>query len=861
MNYSFRDTGLWLRSLGQHSPNDRSDQLPLLLVNYQSFRDRAAILTARIAHSLPNLTVHDITHLDALWETADLIAGESYPLNPMEGFVLGGAILLHDAALCFEAFEKGLEGLRETLEWRDAFATEKDRAEESIPLSSIEANADFTALRALHARQASQLAMRKWSGQDGSEFYLIDNAELRSRYGNIIGLIAASHHWPIEDVVSKLSGQVNAPGTFPLEWRIDPVKIACLLRCADAAHIDNRRAPDFLMALTRRYGISLNHWKAQNWLARIDKDASDPTGSSAVFTSNRDFNSESVEAWWVAFDAITLVDREIQSVNQLLASRPQKEISPAFRIRRIAGATSPESLGEYIRASGWKPCSAKLHVGNVERLVEGLGGTKLYGESNQLEIALRELIQNARDAVQARQAMESEYAGRIRVQLKIEPYGINTIVVEDDGIGMSERVLTGPFLDFGTSFWLSDLVQEEFPGLRSSGFRSVGRFGIGFYATFMVAKAVRVSTRRWDAGLNDVRTLDFPNGLTLRPTLSSTRPASFGSISTRVQVSLKDAFTDINTIRIKRHRIDGQDFSVTFNDFVAALVAGLDVTVECRAGEQNHFEIIHDPIDHLTSPIAQRNWLEKISFSTYQADSTVKNLIDQSAHRLRFIENDSGEKVGLAALSNFRSEAPNFLSVNCIGGLATSVHGRDSTRFIGYLDHHPQTAKRDAGKRLASNTAMKKWADEQIALLQEASITDMEWCYVTNSLCDLDVDPLAIARVVISSDNQLHVLTISQLVSLASKHGIAMYKSPFMDHIETYHKHTSFRDYPTIIPVRNSAFLSLKRTDGIPESGISLIGCMHRESEQVGRKLRFELISDAGFGILGKLEALVLTIE
>ena len=43
------------------------------------------------------------------------------------------------------------------------------------------------------------------------------------------------------------------------------------------------------------------------------------------------------------------------------------------------------------------------------------------------------------------------------------------LVVEDNGIGMSEQVLTGPLLDFGTSFWRSPLAMEEFPGLMAAG--------------------------------------------------------------------------------------------------------------------------------------------------------------------------------------------------------------------------------------------------------------------------------------------------------------------------------------------------------------------------------------------------------
>lgn len=50
----------------------------------------------------------DGTHLDALWETVDLAAGDAFALNPLEAYVLGGAILLHDLGL---SVSFGLPGL------------------------------------------------------------------------------------------------------------------------------------------------------------------------------------------------------------------------------------------------------------------------------------------------------------------------------------------------------------------------------------------------------------------------------------------------------------------------------------------------------------------------------------------------------------------------------------------------------------------------------------------------------------------------------------------------------------------------------------------------------------------------------
>jgi Histidine kinase-, DNA gyrase B-, and HSP90-like ATPase len=94
-----------------------------------------------------------------------------------------------------------------------------------------------------------------------------------------------------------------------------------------------------------------------------------------------------------------------------------------------------------------------------------------------------------------------------------EEEGFCDLVVEDDGIGMSEHVLTGPLIEFGKSFWTSAEAQEEFPGLVSRNLHQTGRYGIGFFSTLMVngpgdrlAKLHGIIRhRRWDRELISTR--------------------------------------------------------------------------------------------------------------------------------------------------------------------------------------------------------------------------------------------------------------------------------------------------------------------------------------------------------------------
>ena len=71
---------------------------------YVNLRKKVEPLVALIPKDIPGLTVHDITHLDALWETGSTIAGGEYPINPAEAYVLGAAILPHDAGMALAAY-------------------------------------------------------------------------------------------------------------------------------------------------------------------------------------------------------------------------------------------------------------------------------------------------------------------------------------------------------------------------------------------------------------------------------------------------------------------------------------------------------------------------------------------------------------------------------------------------------------------------------------------------------------------------------------------------------------------------------------------------------------------------------------
>jgi hypothetical protein len=856
-------TSLWKNSIGLEGPDRESDQKKEILRSAISrFRNNVSMLTARIAHQFPQLTIHDVTHLDALWETASLIAGPTYPLNAMEAFVLGGAILLHDAAHCSEAYDGGIAAVRNTLVWKDAYAAEISKGN-GATLEAIEQSCDFAAMRSLHAKQAEVLGEREWPGNNGlPSFFLIEDPELRNRYGALIGQIAASHNWSIEDVKRKLPPQFNPPGTWPIGWIVDPIKIACLLRCADAAHIDERRAPDFLLSLTRQSGISLNHWKAQNWLGRASVDTSDSTKSSLLITSMKPFCPEDAKAWWIAYDTIVLIDSEIKSSNEILASRPQcAGESPQFQIRKVTGVDSPQELSRSVRTQDWTPTAAKIHVGNLEKLVADLGGKQLYGDGDSFAIAVRELIQNARDAIRARMAIAANFNGRILFKVSRKSETKTSIEIWDDGVGMSQRTMVGALLDFGTSFWASDLVQSEFPGLRSSNFKPVGRFGIGFYSIFMVASEVSVLSRLYSDGISDVTKLDFPDGLTLRPILSKGGGDGFDvSFSTCVRIIIDEPFEAVKNRTVNK----GQpiELQVPLRNYLAAITVGLDVSVSLKIEDESETQI-HENVNFLKSENKVRDWIMDLTFSDVlkPSISPSSKYVHENFERIRCIEFD-GRIVGCAAIIDLPpNNGLQFISTEAIGGLTNNVN-RGCGGYLGYFENQPTSAKRDSGKRTAPLEALQNWANEQIAILREKNASQQQLYWAASNLSNLDLDPIEIISFPLVCPNGTIVLkTFDEIFDILVSSPIPSLMHRQTQFSETHVGLICIDGLPTLRPLSPGSLIRLELEDGQPKYPTSLLGCLARLTQQRGRELEYEVKPDVLMTFTGILDAFVIKLK
>lgn len=522
----YKNTKIWQNTL--ESCGDTNDGCRERLKSaYVAFRERVGQLIQTIPSDMVGLTVHDLSHLDALWEMADILTGGSYDLNPAEAFVLGGAILLHDSAMTVAAYPGGLGEVKCTPEYSDALATIGGNLER--PLSSLRSAPDPTVehlaigetLRLRHAAKAEELASQQWKSPiDGTPVYLIDDSSLRDHYSRSIGRIAHSHNWDIGRLTRDLGPTLGAFSGFPNDWTVNQLKIALILRCIDAMQVDDRRAPHLLAAIRDIGSASMEHWRFQSKLTVPHME-----DHRLVFTSKSPFLVEQAGAWNLCYDTIQMIDRELQDAHDL---QLQRNLSP-FLATSVAGAGSAEGFSRYVEVAGWQPLPLNLNVSDVPKLARTLGGHDLY---NEPLAPLRELIQNAADAIEVRSLIEEDFSiedGLITIRF-VESGAETTLEIEDNGIGMSERVLTTALLDFGFSFWKSSAARREFPGLQAKVDRLRGKYGIGFFSIFMWSTRIAVCSRRFNEGVDATRVLEFRHGLESRPLL---RAAGAGEKSSK----------------------------------------------------------------------------------------------------------------------------------------------------------------------------------------------------------------------------------------------------------------------------------------------------------------------------------------
>ncbi|MDR7277239.1 HD domain-containing protein [Catenuloplanes atrovinosus] len=712
---SYEASALWRRTLAE-VPNDPwHDQRDRLRSAYQQFRRRVVPIAGDIALSMPMFTDHSIDHIDALWKTASIVCGDDFEVNPAEAFVLGGAFLMHDLGMGLSSYQNGMEEIRAHPIFAGLLARASDRLREVDPSADerrVAEHAENTALteflRRRHAERGPELLRTPLRLPDGSTDHLLQDSDLRLSWGDLIGKIAASHWRDVADLQRMFERPLGPLAEHPTEWTVDGLKIACILRLADAAHIDSSRAPSYLHALRRPDGVAVDHWVFQELMVSPYAD-----GDRLVYTSKRPFTGEQAAAWWLAYETVNTVDSELRRVDALRADLGHLR----FRVRSVAGAGAPGRFADYIRTDRWQPIDARIRVSDVNKLVGNLGGDKLYG--NRPDIALRELVANASDATRARAARDEAEASAVTICLHDDGDGW-VLTVSDQGIGMGPDTMVSVLTDFGHSHWRSADALIESPGL--AGFAPTGRFGIGFFAVFMVADQVSVRSLAVDEAPRDTHVLEFTDGVAARPLLRVAEPA--------------ERLRQAGTVVTARLRLDPRSVKGLFRNssrrlshtehlhaLVLPLCALARVDIDVQGPDDARPVRLVSADDWMT--ISESELFDRLY---RRPDDSYKQRLTLDVFHKRFLErsqtlrDESQRIVGRAVLaSNWEGADGMALLALCqshvyVGGLRSSTVQESLGAFAG----DPLTADRLRSWPSAPPGLLTAWAESQAAELDDA---------------------------------------------------------------------------------------------------------------------------------------------
>lgn len=711
---------LWQRIMLDNGIYDKEKET--LRVAFRKAHENAALLANEISRFLPDFTIHDIVHLDALWKMADVFLPENYPLNPAEVFVLGISFLIHDLGMSLAAYPDGMEGIQKENLWKDTVASlckrkglDFDFEKPDTIDQDIRREATEVTIRSLHAKKAEHLGLMAWNveGSNGVEqLYIIEDRNLRSGYGEIIGKIAASHGCDIEKVAEELSVPAGAISSLPVDWIVNPLKLACIVRIADAINIDDSRAPELQRTIRKPRQRADLHWVFQGKLSQAQL-----INNRIAFSSTSAFCLDERDAWWLCHDTLKWIDLEIRKVDSTLLQNGLDR----FGCIGIHSIDNISDLQKMIKVNGWNPVDTRIRATKVAHLVKTLGGDTLYGDAKF--VPLRELIQNASDAIRARRSLENDDYGTITITIGNQNEK-KFLEIEDNGVGMSENTLVNTLLDFGHSFWGTDEMHMEFPGLERTQFKSTGRFGIGFFSVFMWGEHVTIATNRYDLGRAETKVLEFVAGADKRPFLRNAHPDEcIKNGGTRVRVYISDnAFLPDET---------------EFADTVSALCPSIDCNIDIVINGAH--KTIIQANDWMT--IDPLTFYKRSTYFNRDYLNTSKEELDYLCNSFRLIyENE--KCIGRACVSpkahfliTGRGSLSNHGAITIGGMYSCNLDNGMAGIIVGDIDRI--NASRDNGIPLTTNSSMASWTLEQAELINKSELPDIVKLDLADTLCRL----------------------------------------------------------------------------------------------------------------------------
>jgi len=263
--------------------------------------------------------------------------------------------------------------------------------------------------------------------------------------------------------------------------------LACCLRLADILDFDRSRTP--LVVFKNMNFTEDRSW--EEWNKHLQVQGWSINESDVMFRTECEH-----PAFYVAvMEFLDQIDIELSECRRLIVKEAPKGIAERYTLHLPpqVDRTQVEMKDKSYLAGAFK---FQLEY---ERIMKLLMDKSLYPDPS---LFLRELLQNSLDACRNREAHAKEsgadslYKARIVVWDYADDPENPRIVFQDNGMGMSRRIVEEYFMRVGRSYYRSPEFDAERLRLKAKGIDldATSQFGIGILSCFMVADQFEVET-------------------------------------------------------------------------------------------------------------------------------------------------------------------------------------------------------------------------------------------------------------------------------------------------------------------------------------------------------------------------------
>jgi hypothetical protein len=470
-----------------------STEVDKLVATVNTVADRTGPLLERIPQTFKQYTEHNFGHCRNLID----LMGRFIPretlkkMNGLELAVLITSALLHDFGMFVSEKEK-----KETLTSEEFSAFLSGHADRAAALEEARDKGELDRAEVIQDTLLAEYFRRLHPERVRQN--VRDNLPGVLVYGDVditeyVLEVCESHVWGVYESndpkyphnrVSKISTNKSVYG-IPLNLQY----LACCLRLADIMDFDRSRTP--LVVFQNIDFTEEKSWEEWNKHLSI----------KGWVINERDvtFRAECKHpAFYVAvMDFLDWVDHELTECSRLINKESPHDIALRYKLHLpLAVDRSKVEMEDKSYLAG----AFRFQL-EYERIMGLLMDKSLYPDSN---LFLRELLQNSLDACRNREAhakelgQESLYNPRIAVWDHSDDSENPRIVFQDNGTGMSRKIVENYFMRVGRSYYRSPEFDAERARLKKGGIEleAASQFGIGILSCFMVADRLEVETYR-----------------------------------------------------------------------------------------------------------------------------------------------------------------------------------------------------------------------------------------------------------------------------------------------------------------------------------------------------------------------------